>query len=70
VAEPTSVGRVSGSSQLIIDVLIDREAVRSAGATRGEPWQYYDLGHGYCTYDFIDQCPHRLSANYWLQFLL
>src|SRR5262249_12500403 len=65
VAEPSSVGRVSRSSQLIIDVLIDREAVRSAGATRGEPWQYYDLVHGDCTYDFIDPRPHRLSANYW-----
>lgn len=25
-----------------------------------EPWMYYDLGHGYCTYDFFDRCPHRM----------
>lgn len=27
-----------------------------------EPWQYYDLGHGYCTYDFFDQCAHRMAC--------
>jgi hypothetical protein len=21
-----------------------------------EPWKFYDLCHGYCTYDFFDQC--------------
>jgi hypothetical protein len=21
-----------------------------------------DLGHGYCTYDFFDQCPHRMAC--------
>jgi hypothetical protein len=31
----------------------------SAGA---EPWQYYDLGHGYCTYTFFEQCPHRMAC--------
>src|SRR5690606_29072430 len=25
-------------------------------------WKYYDLGHGYCTYDFFDQCPHRMAC--------
>jgi hypothetical protein len=20
------------------------------------------LGHGYCTYDFFDQCPHRMAC--------
>lgn len=27
-----------------------------------EPWKFYDLGHGYCTYDFFDQCPHRMAC--------
>lgn len=45
-----------------IEVLIDREAVLSGAAARGEAWQYYDLGHGYCTYDFFDQCPHRMAC--------
>ena len=45
-----------------IEVLIDRDAVTS-GATAGDtPWQYYDLGHGYCTYTFFEQCPHRMAC--------
>jgi hypothetical protein len=44
-----------------IEVLIDRDAVTS-GAAAGEPWQYYDLGHGYCTYTFFEQCPHRMAC--------
>jgi integrase len=45
-----------------IEVLIDREAVTSGAAARGEPWRFYDLGHGLCTYDFFDQCPHRMAC--------
>lgn len=44
-----------------IEVLVDQEVVRSGGATN-EPWKFYDLGHGYCTYDFFDQCPHRMAC--------
>ena len=44
-----------------IDVLIDREVVVSGNAGR-EPWKFYDLGHGYCAYDFFDQCPHRMAC--------
>jgi hypothetical protein len=28
----------------------------------GAPWRFYDLGHGYCTHDFFDQCPHRMAC--------
>ena len=28
----------------------------------GEPWRYCDLGHGLCTYEFIDQCAHRVAC--------
>lgn len=45
-----------------IEVLIDRDAVSSGGAARGEPWQYFDLGHGYCTYNFFEQCQHRMAC--------
>lgn len=45
-----------------IEVLINREAVMSGIAACGEPWKFYDLGHGYCTYDFFDQCPHRMAC--------
>jgi integrase len=46
----------------IIEVLIDRDAVVSGSAAGGEPWQYFDLGHGYCTYTFFEQCPHRMAC--------
>jgi len=42
-------------------VLVDQEIVRS-GRAATEPWKFYDLGHGYCTYDFFDQCPHRMAC--------
>jgi hypothetical protein len=44
-----------------IEVLIDQESVRN-GRAATEPWKFYDLGHGYCTYDFFDQCPHRMAC--------
>ncbi|MFD1545943.1 tyrosine-type recombinase/integrase [Nonomuraea guangzhouensis] len=45
-----------------IEVLIDRAAVESGAAAAGEPWQYYDLGHGFCNYSFFEQCPHRMAC--------
>lgn len=45
-----------------IEVLIDRDAVESGAAARGEPWHFYDLGHGFCTYQFFEQCPHRMAC--------
>jgi integrase len=44
-----------------VEVLIDSEVVKAGTAAR-EPWMYYDLGNGYCTYDFFDQCPHRMAC--------
>jgi integrase len=44
-----------------IEVLIDQAAVRS-GIAPTDPWKFYDLGHGYCTYDFFEQCPHRMAC--------
>ena len=44
-----------------VEVLIDQDAVRS-GTAATEPWKFYDLGHGYCTYDFFDQCPYRMAC--------
>jgi hypothetical protein len=35
--------------------------VRS-GRAANEPWKFYDLGHGYCAYDFFEQCPHRMAC--------
>jgi hypothetical protein len=31
-----------------VEVLVDRDAVASGATATGEPWQYYDLGHGWC----------------------
>jgi integrase len=45
-----------------IEVLIDREVVEQGAAAHGTPWQYFDLGHGYCTYSFFEQCPHRMAC--------
>lgn len=45
-----------------IEVLIDQDAVISGAAAQGVSWKFYDLGHGYCTYDFFDTCPHRMAC--------
>lgn len=51
-----------GRNMRTIEVLIDQEAVTSGDVAHGEPWKFYDLGHGYCTYDFFDQCQHRMAC--------
>ncbi len=48
------------SNLRMMDVLIDQDAIKS-GAT-DSPWRYYDLGHGLCSYEFFDQCPHRMAC--------
>jgi len=45
-----------------IEVLLDRDVVESGAVVAGVPWQYFDLGHGYCTYSFFEQCPHRMAC--------
>ncbi len=42
-------------------MLIDQDVVRK-GLAAEEAWKFFDLGHGYCTYDFFDQCPHRMAC--------
>ena len=42
-------------------MLIDRDVVENR-LVGSEPWKYYDLGHGLCSYDFFDQCPHRMAC--------
>jgi hypothetical protein len=44
-----------------IEVLIDQDVVRK-GLAAQESWKFFDLGHGYCTYDFFDQCAHRMAC--------
>jgi len=45
-----------------VEVLIDQDAARTGLVAKGEPWKFYDLGHGYCAYDFFEQCPHRMAC--------
>jgi integrase len=44
-----------------IEVLIDQDTLKQAAAA-GEPWRFYDLGHGLCAYEFFDQCAHRMAC--------
>ena len=44
-----------------IEVLIDQESIRNGQAIT-EPWKFYDPGHGYCSYDFFEQCSHRMAC--------
>ncbi|WP_449507640.1 tyrosine-type recombinase/integrase [Enterobacter ludwigii] len=46
----------------MVSVLIDQDVIAQGLAQDGKPWRYYDLGHGLCTYDFFEQCPHRLAC--------
>ena len=44
-----------------IEVLVDQDVLRS-GRAASEPWKFYDLGHGYCTYNFFEQRQHRMAC--------
>ena len=46
----------------VVEVLIDQDAIKSGAAAAGDSWKFYDLAHGYCTYDFFEQCPHRMAC--------
>ena len=46
----------------MVSVLIDQDAIAAGQAAEGRPWRYYDLGHGLCSYDFFEQCPHRMAC--------
>lgn len=46
----------------MVSVLIDQDAVMAGQVQQGEAWRYYDLGHGLCSYDFFEQCPHRMAC--------
>lgn len=66
--EPTRLAKAYASAGYFarnmraIEVLIDQDAVKNAAAAVGQPWRYYDLGHGLCSYEFFEQCPHRMAC--------
>ncbi len=45
-----------------IEVLLDRDAITNGVVGAGGPFEFYDLGHGYCSYTFFEQCPHRMAC--------
>lgn len=45
-----------------IEVLLDRDAITNGQAAGGGTFEFYDLGHGYCSYSFFEQCPHRMAC--------
>ncbi len=45
-----------------VEVLLDQDAVLSGAAARGEPWKFYDLGHGFCANTFWSECKHRMAC--------
>jgi integrase len=45
-----------------IEVLLERDAITDGTAASGNPFEFYDLGHGYCSYSFFEQCPHRMAC--------
>jgi integrase len=45
-----------------IEVLLDRDAITNSQVGSGGPFEFYDLGHGYCSYSFFEQCPHRMAC--------
>lgn len=50
-------------NQRTIQVLIDRDTILSgAAAGGGQPWKYYDLGDGFCSYDFFAKRPPAWPA--------
>lgn len=63
---PTKLARAYSEAQYfqrnlrMMEVLIDRQAIDNRNPD--EPWRYYDLGHGLCSYEFFDQCPHRMAC--------
>ncbi|MFC0139342.1 tyrosine-type recombinase/integrase [Erwinia mallotivora] len=46
----------------MVSVLIDQDAIMAGSTQEGKPWRYYDLGHSLCSYDFFEQCPHRMAC--------
>jgi len=63
---PTRLARAYTSAEYfqrnlrMMNVLVDQQAIKSRA--NDQPWRYYDLGHGLCSYEFFDQCPHRMAC--------
>jgi hypothetical protein len=47
----------------VVQVLLDRDAIESGAAAKGEPYKYVHLGHGYCANPYWTQCSHRMACQ-------
>lgn len=45
-----------------VPVIIDTDAIRNGAAANGEPWKYFDLGHGLCKLSEWSSCKHRMAC--------
>ncbi len=47
----------------VVQVLLDRAAIESGAAGRGESYKFVHLGHGYCANPYWAQCQHRMACQ-------
>jgi integrase len=47
----------------VVQVLLDRAAIETGAAARGEAYKYVHLGHGYCANPYWAQCQHRMACQ-------
>jgi Phage integrase family len=47
----------------VVQVLMDRAAIESGAAAKGETYKYVHLGHGYCANPYWAQCVHRMACQ-------
>jgi hypothetical protein len=47
----------------VVQVVLDRAAIESGAAGRGEAYKFVHLGHGYCANPYWAQCQHRMACQ-------
>lgn len=62
VAVKIAQGSLLQQNLATIPVLIDNDVIGSGAAARGEPWKYFDLGHGFCKLSEWSTCKHRMAC--------
>ena len=47
----------------VVQVLLDRDAIESGAAGKGEAYKFVHLGHGLCSNPYWSQCQHRMACQ-------
>jgi hypothetical protein len=47
----------------VVQILLNRAAIESGAAAKGETYKYVHLGHGYCANPYWAQCVHRMACQ-------